>query len=250
MFLGAAAGIAGTALVGFGATSRSDGESHDHSGTAAPSGEAVECVRNVEEVRGHLTSSATLLKRGRMDGAALHTGHGSDYFAAVLPAVRNENAELATRLRAAERSARTRRERRRGGLRSLHYREVYPLLDEAVAAVVREETRELMPFDVRVMNALAGRIAEEYSAAVSPAGEIELAGEYWDARGFLTRMEAHYLDFESELDEETRSEVSEEFEILRTELETARPPWDVANSVTAMHEFLNDFAGVSEKEDD
>ena len=73
---------------------------------------------------------------------------------------------------------------------------------------------------------------------------IELYGEYWDARGFLARMEARFEAMAPDLDGETRSAVDEELGILREELETARPPWDVENSVAALHRLLDDLAAA------
>lgn len=154
---------------------------------------AVTFVRNVEEVRGHLTSSVSLLENERPEDAALHAGHASDYFGPVLPEVRDVDPELATELRGHLSGL-------EGQVRSSdadEYEayvtdEVFPLLESAVEAVVPSDIRDSLGFDVRVMNALAGRIAGEYTAAVPSAGTIELAGEYWDARGFLTRIEARY----------------------------------------------------------
>ena len=71
------------------------------SGSVDSRGGAVAYVRNVEEVHGHLTSSANLLERGRQSDAALHAGHPTDYFAAILPPLRDEDPALATELRGA-----------------------------------------------------------------------------------------------------------------------------------------------------
>ena len=100
-FLGAVGGIAGVSLVGVEAArrtkTRTDADDH---GSAESAGMAVAYVRNVEEVRGHLVSATTLLERDRREDAALHAGHGADYFVAILPPVRDEDPTLATRLRA------------------------------------------------------------------------------------------------------------------------------------------------------
>ena len=190
--LGGIGALATTAVVGFqgvSATQADGATASDIEGMDA----AVTFVRNVEEVRGHLTSSVSLLANERPEDAALHAGHGSDYFGPVLTEVRDVDPELATELRG-----------HLGGLegqvRSLsadEYEtyvtdEVFPLLADATEAVVPSDIRDSLGFDVRVMNALAGRIAGEYAAAVPSAGTIELAGEYWDARGFLSRIEARY----------------------------------------------------------
>ena len=57
-------------------------------------------------------------------------------------------------------------------------------------------------------------------------------------------MEARFEAMASDLDNETRSAVDEELDILREELETARPPWDVENSVVALHRLLDDVAAA------
>lgn len=168
---------------------------------AGPAETPVAFARNVEEIKGHLTSSVTLLERDRSEDAALHAGHATDYFGPVLTPLRDVNPQLATQLRG-----------RLSGIeakvRSLDVdeyetyvnEELFALLDQAVNAVVPKDTRDSPTFDVEVINALAGRIAEEYTAAVPSAGTIELTGEYWDARGFLTRIEQRYTNVESEID--------------------------------------------------
>lgn len=191
--LGGIGALATTAVAGFGGASAAG-----QSGGAAASDidgmdEAVTFVRNVEEVRGHLTSSATLLEQDRPEDAALHASHGSDYFSPVLPEVRDVDPELATELRGHLSGL-------QGQVRSMSAAEydtyvtdeVFPILATAVEAVVPTEIRDSLAFDVRVMNALAGRIADEYTAAVPSPGTIELSGEYWDGRGFLTRIETRY----------------------------------------------------------
>lgn len=160
---------------------------------------AVTFVRNVEEVRGHLASSASLLEQDRQDDGLLHAGHGSDYYGPVLTPLRDEDPELATELRGhlsgLEGSARS---MSASEFESYIDSQVSPLLTDAVEAVVDEETRTSQSFHVRVMNALAGRIADEYIAAVPSAGTIDLVGEYWDARGFLTRIEERYATLDAE----------------------------------------------------
>ncbi len=214
--LGAAGGLVGTALVGFGTARTTDTDTDG--GSADSTDAAVEYVRNAEEVRGHLVSARTLLERGRREDAALHAGHGGDYVAAVLPPVRDEDPELATRLRARlnelpERVASDDAE----AFDAFVTDEVSPLLDDAVELVVDEETRAETAFDVRVMNALAGRIAEEYDAAVADDGTIREDGEYWDGRGFLVRIEERHDDVAVDAG-------GDSLDRLRSEMEAVDPP--------------------------
>jgi len=138
--LRAALGVAGTGLVGLGATidtlADDSGRSIDSSSTTArleSTGRAVEYVRNVEEVRGHFTSAMTLLEQDRREDARLHAGHGSDYFGAVPPPVRDDDPELATRLRARIKTVVERaRSTSPGAFRQYVTGEVFPLLDQAV----------------------------------------------------------------------------------------------------------------------
>jgi len=225
-FLGAVGGIAGASLVGFGAARRTgmSTDADDH-GSAESTETAVAYVRNVEEVRGHLVSATTLLERGRREDAALHAGHGADYFAAVLPPVRDEEPELATRLRARlnevpERVALD----DASAFDAFVTEEVYPLLDDAVGLVVDSETRDSTAFDVRVMNALADRIADEYDAAVTADGTVQEEGEYWDGRGFLVRTEERY----DEVDSAVADAGSDSLGRLRSEMEALDPPSAVA----------------------
>ena len=216
---GAASGVTGTD------TGESGEHGHDHGSGAADSDVAY--VRNVEEVRGHLASAATLLAEGRRGDATLHASHGSDYVAAVLPPVRDENPPLASRLRGQLGAVTDRVETASPDeFEAFLTGEVLPLLDEAVATVVPGEVRRTTAFDAEVANALAGRIAEEYTAAVTPAGEIELTGEYWDARGFLTRLEARYDGIESALS----SVPGQALETLHGEMMGVAPPSAVVDA--------------------
>jgi hypothetical protein len=116
--------------------------------------------------------------------------------------------------------------------------QVLPLLDRIPGVAVPGEFTDSTAFSAAVVLALAGRLEDEYTAAVTDEEVIELYGEYWDARGFLTRIEARFEAMREALDAETREEVAEELEILRTELETAATPDDVAGSVAALERML------------
>jgi hypothetical protein len=212
--LGGIGALATTAVAGFGGVSAAGQSDESTESDIEGMDAAVTFVRNVEEVRGHLTSSVSLLENERPEDAALHAGHGSDYFGPVLPEVRDVDPELATELRGHIAGL-------EGQVRSSdadEYEayvtdEVFPLLDSAVEAVVPSDIRDQQAFDVRVMNALAGRIADEYTAAVPSAGTIDLPGEYWDGRGFLTRIEARYEGLDD------FSAGSDALDSLRTEIE-------------------------------
>jgi len=218
-------GLAATAaLGGFGLTAAAseDGDGHGHShGSSGAVSSHVEYVRNVEEVRGHLTSSMELKRRERDADAQLHAGHGSDYFAAVLPPVRDADPELATRLRGRLRAVQD----HAGSDDAAAYEsfitgEVFPLLEDAVTTVVPAEDRSSTEFQTEVLNALAGRIADEYSAAITADGTIELMGEYWDARGFLSRIESRHTATDSDLG----STAADALDTLRSEIEAVESP--------------------------
>lgn len=204
--------------------------------------DALAYARCVEEIRGHLHSSAALAGFGDED-ATLHAGHASDYVMSVLPPVQASNPDLASRLLERLLAA----DKRVASLSASEYEQfvtgdVFPLLEQAVSVAVPDEYTESTSFDAAVFLALADRLADEYDAAVTDEEMIELYGEYWDARGFLTGMEERFAGFESDLDSGARSEVSDELEILRRELGTARPPSDVAGSVEALHRMLDETA--------
>jgi hypothetical protein len=219
--------LAAGAASGITETDTQESEEHGHDHEAGTADSDVVYVRNVEEVRGHLTSAATLLAEGRREDAVLHARHGSDYFTAVLPPVRDENPSLASRLRGRLGTVSDRIETADAdGFERFVTREVLPLLDEAVETVVPEAVRETTAFDAEVANALAGRIAEEYAAAVTPAGEIDLSGEYWDARGFLTRLEARHNGIESALGTVPRQAL----ETLHREMMGVAPPSAVVDA--------------------
>ncbi len=117
-----------------------------------------------------------------------------------------------------------------------------PAVDEAVATVVPDEYRGSTSFGAAVILALASRVEDEYTAVVTDDEVIELYGEYWDARGFLTRVESRFEAIRGDLDDEVRGEVDQELDVLRTELETAATPDDVAGSVDALGVFLGETA--------
>lgn len=202
--------------------------------------DALTYVRNVEEVRGHLHSAGNLAAVGDSH-ASLHAGHASDYIMPILPAVQRADESLATtlfeRMRAVDERV---TELNADQFEQFVQSDVFPLLDQAVSTVVPDQFNDSTSFDAAVLLALGDRVADEYDAAVTESEVIELYGEYWDARGFLVRMEERFAGFESDLDSETRSEVEEELGILREELETARPPSDVIGSIEALHEMLGE----------
>jgi len=218
-------GLAATATfggVGLTAAASEDGDGHGHShGSSGAVSSHVAYVRNVEEVRGHLTSSIELKRRERDDDAELHAGHGSDYFAAVLPPVRDADPELATRLRGRLRAVQDHASSDdASAYESFIDDEVFPLLDDAVTTVVPAEDRSSTEFQIGVLNALAGRVAEEYSAAITADGSIELMGEYWDARGFLSRIQSRHSATDSDLG----STAADALQRLRSEIEAVDPP--------------------------
>jgi len=217
-----------------------EGHGHSHGSSGAVSSH-VEYVRNVEEVRGHLTSSVELKRRGRDDDAELHAGHGSDYFAAVLPSVRDADPELATRLRGRLRAVQD----HAGADDAAAYEsfvtdEVFPLLAEAVRTVVPAEDRNSRQFRTEVFNALAGRVADEYSAAITPDGTVELAGEYWDARGFLDRIESHH----SAADIDLGPTAADALERLRSGIEAVDPPSEVVPTTVRYRVGTSAAAGL------
>jgi len=222
-------GVLGATVVGGASAavvSDDSGEEHDH-GSSGVADSSVAYVRNVEEVRGHLASSAALLARDRRADAALHADHGSDYFAAVLPPVRNRDPALAGRLRGRLRAVSDRVETADADeFSSFIEDEIFPLLDEAVAAVVPAAERSDVGFNARVMSALAGRIATEYSAAVTADGEIELPGEYWDGYGFLGRVERRFERTNAELGDTAARSLT----ALRTAIEAVATPSEVIAS--------------------
>jgi len=204
--------------------------------------EALAYVRSVEEVKGHLHSSVELAKAGA-DTASLHASHPTDYTATILPPLQRVDPELAGRVHDHLFAPGERLESDSASeYETFVTDEVYPVLDEALATAVPDEYSGTTGFDAAVFLALADRLNGEYGKAVPEGETIERYGEYWDARGFLSRMKPRFDQFGSTLDSSTRSEVSEELDILTEELRHARPAWDVAGSVEALHEFLEDIA--------
>jgi hypothetical protein len=201
--------------------------------------EAVTYVRNVEELAGHLTASATLLQAGDGSAAKLHAGHATDYVLPLLPAVRRSNPELADQLLDQLLTVDDRVSDGPDSFRQYLETEVKPQLQQVPAAAVPEQFNEGASFSISVVLALADRIEEEYTAAVTEEEVIEKYGEYWDARGFLTRIEARYDVFKSAFDSETQADIESTLGALRTELETAAPPSDVAESLATLEELLS-----------
>lgn len=235
--MAAAAGVGGAAGTGtaepIGDEQRAKATPHDSdSGEPLSDLEAVVAFRrNVEELRGHLASSAALLAAGRQEDAALHAGHAADYYGPVLTPLRDVDASLATRLRAllGELPDRVRSEEADAYERHIQDT-VVPHIEDATEAVVADDLAGATDLTVRVANALAGRIAEEYVAAVTPGREIELAGEYWDARGFLTRVEALYDGPAAAVEEA----VTDPLATLRSRVDDVAAPSAVAETALAL----------------
>lgn len=208
--------------------------------------QAVRYVRNLEEVRGHLASSVALIDAGHESAAGLHAGHGGDYVTTLLPAVRRADADLADRLGDALVAAGDRVTGESDAYETFVDGRLRPLLDRVPRLVVPNEYLGRRSFDAAVILALSARLDEEYAAAVTDDERIEKYGEYWDARGFLTRIEARYESMASSLSAETRTAVGDELSTLRTALERAAPPADVAGSVRALETALGDVAAADQ----
>jgi hypothetical protein len=204
--------------------------------------DALEYVRNLEEIHGHLAASATLAAAGDESAAALHAGHPGDYVTALAPAARRADPALADRLVDRLLAADARLADGTDAYERFVSREVAPTLDEVRSAVVPERYRSSTSFGAAVIVALARRIEDEYTAAVTDDEVIELYGEYWDARGFLTRIEARFEEIRGDLDAPVRDELAEELAIVRTELETAATPDDLSGSVAAIERILGEVA--------
>jgi hypothetical protein len=207
--------------------------------------DALSYVRNLEEVHGHLVASAALVEAGDESAAALHAGHGGDYVTTLVPAVVRADADLGDRFLNRLLAAERRLAESPGSYGQYVSNQVAPVLEEVSAAVVPDQFRDSTAFGAAVIVALAGRLGEEYDAAVTEDEVIELYGEYWDARGFLNRIEARFGAIRGDLEAEVRDEVAEELGIIRTELETAATPADVAGSVEALEGFLSETAAAS-----
>lgn len=201
---------------------------------------ALTYVRNAEEIRGHLHSSTVLAQAGDASNAAFHAHHGPDYATTVLPPVYRADATLATHILDRLVALPGRATSMDGGAYERYVSDsVLPLLDRATETAVPDQFPGTPSFEAAVILALGGRVEEEYSAAIPDGEVIDLYGEYWDARGFLSRMETRYAGIESDLDGEVRRQAGSELDTLRTELETARPAWDVSDSVDALRDIFS-----------
>jgi hypothetical protein len=201
--------------------------------------EAVTYTRNVEELRGHLESSIQLKHLGDEEAVQLHAGHGAgDYSDVVLPPVQRQNPQLAQRLQRRLGAIPDHADESPGAYESYIRDEVFPVLDRAREAAVPREYRSSDSFDRRVIVALGERIEGEYDAAVDDEGHVQRHGEYWDARGFLVRIEQRFAASKGNLDADTRQRVSDELGILREELEHTATPEDVSGSIHALEDAL------------
>ena len=194
--------------------------------------EAVRFMRNAEEVKGHLESSVRLKKQDDTDGASLHAGHPTDYLEALGPATYTADKETYESLREAAYGAGDRVSDSSPSEYESYVRdEVFPAVDASVDAAVPDEyhTTETQ---AQVAAALAERLMEEYTAAVTEEGEVELEGEYWDGRGFLVRItETHESSLGEELSEDTTEDISGALDGLRSSYEETVPPSELEPAV-------------------
>jgi iron complex transport system substrate-binding protein len=185
----------------------------------------VEFVRNVEEVKGHLEASLTLARNGDEEGASLHANHPpDDYISVIVPRVEEEDPELASEIESTLNEAPEMAEGDTDEYADYIQNDVHPLLDDAVETVVPEEELGETTFESEVNIVLLNRIDDEYSAAVAENGTTVLEGEYWDGRGFLSRIEERHSEISSGFEDEVNSDMQNALEELRTKYENRVPP--------------------------
>ncbi|GGN09911.1 twin-arginine translocation signal domain-containing protein [Halarchaeum nitratireducens] len=206
--------------------------------------DALDYARNVEEVKGHLLAASELKQLGDSSGTAFHARHAPDYAMTVLPPLYASDPGLAGDVLTRMTSA-LERGHSLGADAFDDYAtgETFDLLDDAMETAVSEEFRGTTPFTASIIVALAGRIEEEYSAAVPEGEAVDLYGEYWDARGFLRRVETHYAAIESDLDAETRDAAGTAVETLRTNVDTVSTADELSGTVSDLESALSSVAG-------
>jgi PGF-CTERM protein len=194
--------------------------------------EAIRYMRNAEEVKGHLESSIRLKSQEDPDGASLHAGHPTDYMLSLGPAAYAANPDVYERLSEVAYGTGDRVDEESLDEYESYVRdEVFPAVDASVDAAVPDEyhTTETQ---AQVAAALTGRLMEEYTAAVTEEGEVELEGEYWDGRGFLVRItETHESSLGEELSEDTTEDISGALDGLRSSYEETVPPSELEPAV-------------------
>jgi len=197
-----------------------------HGGGGEGEGDShVEFVRNVEEVKGHLEASLTLARNEDEEGASLHANHPpDDYITVIVPRVEEEDSQLADEIESTLNEAPDMAEGDTEEYADYIQNEVNPLLDDAVEAVVPEEETGGTTFESHVNIELLNRIDDEYSAAVAGNGTMVLEGEYWDGRGFLSRIEDRHSEVSSGFDGSVNSDIQGALEELRSKYEDTVPP--------------------------
>lgn len=224
------------------------GHGHEHGGEGGVEG-PVEFVRNVEEVKGHLNASLTLAREGDQEGASLHANHPpDDYVGVIVPEVEKEDSELATEIESTLEEAPEMAEGNTDEYADYIRNEVNPLLDEAVEAGVADEELDDATFGARVNMELLERIDDEYTAAVAENSTVVLEGEYWDGRGFLSRIESRHpevaVGFEG--DEGANSEIEAGLGKLRSEYEERVPPSELKPTTLRLRVLYEAAAGTDD----
>jgi len=213
--------------------------------------EAVRFMRNAEEVKGHLESSVRLKGQEDPDGASLHAGHPTDYLGTLGPATYAADKEAYKALNEVAYGAGDAvSDSSPSEYESYVREEVFPAVDSAVDAAVPDEYRTTET-RAQVAAELTDRLVEEYSAAVTEEGTVELEGEYWDGRGFLVRItEIHEGELSGEMDEETNEELSGALGDLRSSYEEEVPPSELEPAAEDVRSVLTDAGfGASGEED-
>ncbi|MDY6779948.1 MAG: PGF-CTERM sorting domain-containing protein [Halobacteria archaeon] len=220
--------------------------SGSHSSGSSGSLSDVEFMRNVEEIRGHLHASLHFSEQGNTDEAVKHAKHAPQgYWNVIGPSVKSANSTFSNtlKLRLAELPD-TAANASYSEYKSYVNNKVRPLLGQAVQEVVPQEKLNSTKFHAEVVAALLDRISGEYGVAMSN-GTVKKLGEYWDARGFIVRVQSVYKnEISSSLKQENAKEISEILESLESSIKSKAAPSKIQSTVNSAKHELAEYTGI------
>lgn len=211
---------------------------------------AVTFVKNVEEMKGHLAVSVQWKQRGNDTEAIRHSNHPvGNYWNLIGPAVTAADSEFASALETTLSDLPSKAESMNASEYSTYVNEtIVPKLDETVETTVTAEARSGVAFDGAVVNALLSRLGDEYNAGVRSDGTIDKIGEYWDARGFILRVDARYnARIEGELSTEDAAEIQEFIDTIHRAMKDQVPPSELAPSIENTRHEIAEYTGAEEE---
>ncbi len=209
--------------------------------------EAVTYVRSVEEMRGHLLMSLVAVRDGDREGAVYQAEETlSEQWPIVGQQLRAANATLADELEASLETAVTMAEEGSTEAYTGHLQnEVFPLLQQAETAAVKESRLRNSTFNAAVVAGLLERANAEYTEGVTAEGTVEEQSDYRSAQAYSARAGTVYEnEIRDSVSEHAAEELDELFELLSGAVAGTEAPEEIERLVGSITHELAEYTGI------